>query len=156
MASRKLGFDARFMADDWQGEAREVGGRLASLLAEEQGNRAGAPICLVVGGETTVTIRGNGKGGRNQEVALAAALAIDGQPNTVISTLATDGVDGPTDAAGATVSGDTLARARALGFDPQRYLDNNDAYTFFAALDDLVLTGPTGTNVNDLLFGLLY
>jgi hydroxypyruvate reductase len=111
---------------------------------------------LIVGGESTVTVRGTGKGGRNQEVALAAALTIAGHPDLVIATFATDGVDGPTDAAGAIVTGDTVARARGLGLDPHAYLENNDAYTFFAALGDLVITGPTGTNVNDLTFGLAY
>lgn len=157
-AARALGFEAAFVADDWQGEARGVGKRFAELLLSfPSGGGAGGegePRCLVVGGESTVTVRGNGKGGRNQEAALAAALAIAGQPNIVISTFATDGVDGPTDAAGAIVTGDTVARA--LGLDPQRYLDNNDAYTFFAALGDLILIGPTGTNVNDLMFGLAY
>ena len=103
-----------------------------------------------------MTVRGTGTGGRNQEAALAAAQVIEGRPNLVIATLATDGVDGPTDAAGAIVTGDTIARARALSLNPQAYLDNNDAYTFFSALGDLTLIGPTGTNVNDLMFGLVY
>ncbi len=114
------------------------------------------PVCLIAGGESTVTVRGTGKGGRNQEAALAAAFVIEDQSNLVISTFATDGVDGPTDAAGAIVTGDTLARARALGLDPQKHLDDNDAYPFFAALGDLIITGATGTNVNDLMFGLIY
>jgi hydroxypyruvate reductase len=111
---------------------------------------------LIVGGESTVTVHGTGSGGRNQEVALAAALTMAGLKNIAIATFATDGVDGPTDAAGAMVTGDTVSRARALGLDPHQYLENNDAYSFFAALGDLVLTGPTGTNVNDLFFGLVY
>ena len=161
VAARALGFAAVFLADDWQGEAREVGRRLAERLvheAEERGDREAEEksVCLVVGGETTVRVKGAGRGGRNQEAALAAALAIDGLPNLVISTFATDGVDGPTDAAGAIVTCDTVARARALGLDPQKHLDDNDAYSFFAALGDLILTGPTGTNVNDLMFGLVY
>lgn len=163
-AARELGFDAHFHADDWQGEAREVGERFAKMLtsppppAVPSGDAlAGRGVrCVIVGGESTVTVRGQGTGGRNQEAALAAALVIEGRPNLVISTFATDGVDGPTLAAGATVTGETLARARALGLDPQAYLDNNDSYSFFSALSDLVLTGPTGTNVNDLLFGLAY
>ena len=167
-AARELGFAAEFLGDDWQGEAREVGQRFAerltappdpSLLSRRElpsGEGGRGVRAVIAGGESTVTVRGPGKGGRNQEVALAAAIAIEGQPNLVISTFATDGVDGPTDAAGATVTGQTVARARALGLDPQTSLDHNDAYTFFAALGDLVLTGPTGTNVNDLLFGLAY
>jgi hydroxypyruvate reductase len=167
-AARELGFAAEFLGDDWQGEAREVGQRFAERLTsppapsplsrrELPSGEGGRGVrAVIAGGESTVTVRGPGKGGRNQEVALAAAIAIEGQPNLVISTFATDGVDGPTDAAGATVTGQTVARARALGLDLQTYLDNNDAYTFFAALGDLVLAGPTGTNVNDLLFGLAY
>jgi hydroxypyruvate reductase len=162
-AARELGFVAALIADDWQGEAREAGERFARLVSQkargqgEGGRGAGGwPACLIVGGETTVTVRGAGRGGRNQEAALAAALVIDGLPNVVISTFATDGVDGPTDAAGAIVTGDTLARARALGLDPQKHLDDNDSYSFFAALSNLVVTGPTGTNVNDLMFGLVY
>lgn len=155
--ARDLGFEAVWVADDWQGEAREAGRRFAELVArsltrpEEGGGRA-----WVVGGETTVRVRGQGKGGRNQEVALGAALAMAGQPNLAIATLATDGVDGPTDAAGAVVTGETLARAQALGLDPLAALAENNVYPLFAALGDLVLTGPTGTNVNDLIFGLRY
>lgn len=150
--ARELGFEIELVADDWQGEAREVGKQLAGVAAA-WGPGAKA---FIVGGETTVTVRGAGKGGRNQEVALAAAQAIAGRPGLAIATLATDGVDGPTDAAGAVVTGDTLARAQALGLDPQAHLDANNAYPFFAALSDLIITGPTGTNVNDLIFGLRY
>lgn len=152
-AARELGFTAEFIGDDWQGEAREVGKRFAQQLLS---SRHASPATLIAGGESTVTVRGTGKGGRNQEVALAAALALEEKTNLVISTFGTDGVDGPTDAAGATVTGATVSRARALGLEPQTFLDNNDAYTLFAALSDLVLTGPTGTNVNDLTFGLIY
>jgi len=113
------------------------------------------PACLVWGGETTVTVHGDGEGGRNQELALAAALALDGWPGVLVMALATDGTDGPTDAAGAIATGETVARARALGLDPQAALDANDSYPFFDALGDLILTGPTGTNVNDLLFVLV-
>jgi len=152
----ELGFEAVWVADDWQGEASAVGGRFAELLIRSANNEAGRPLALVAGGETTVTVHGQGKGGRNQELALAAALALAGRPNCVIATLATDGVDGPTEAAGAVVTGLTLERARALGLDPHVFLGNNDAFHFFAALGDLVVTGPTGTNVNDLMFGLKY
>lgn len=154
-AARDLGFHAEYLADNWQGEAREVGKRFVDTLRARAASQP-RPYCLIVGGETTVTVRGAGKGGRNQELALAAALAVAGQPQTVISTFATDGMDGPTEAAGATVTGETLARARARGLDAQTYLDNNDAYSFFSALGDLVITGLTGTNVNDLSFGLVY
>jgi glycerate 2-kinase len=113
------------------------------------------PAVLVFGGETTVTVRGPGQGGRNQEVALAAALALEGRTGVTIAALATDGTDGPTDAAGAIASGDTVARAHALGLDPAASLARNDAYPFFAALGDSLRTGPTGTNVNDLVFVLV-
>jgi hydroxypyruvate reductase len=106
----------------------------------------------VWGGETTVTVRGHGQGGRNQELALSAAQSMAGLPKVLLVALGTDGTDGPTDAAGAVATGKTVARARALGLDPLAHLANNDAYPFFDALDDLIRTGPTGTNVNDLLF----
>jgi hydroxypyruvate reductase len=96
-------------------------------------------------------VRGDGKGGRNQELALAAALALDGYRNVVLLALATDGTDGPTDAAGALVSGETLSRARKRGLIPTDYLARNDSYRFFQELGDLIITGPTQTNVNDLL-----
>ncbi len=158
-AARELGFQATFVADDWQGEARQVGERFARLVAQAAGEDIGPsarPTCFVAGGEATVTVRGNGTGGRNQEAALAAARVIAGQRNVAIATFATDGVDGPTGAAGALATGDTVGRARALGLEPRRYLEDNDTYSFFAALDDLIVTGPTGTNVNDLMFGLVY
>ncbi len=156
--ARELGFDAIWVADDWQGEAREAGRRFAELVLQASASptHAGQPLAFIVGGETTVTVRGQGKGGRNQELALAAALALAGQPNCVVGTLATDGIDGPTEAAGAVVTGATLERARALGLDPPAFLGDNNAVPFFAALGDLVITGPTGTNVNDLIFGLRY
>jgi hydroxypyruvate reductase len=119
------------------------------------GDPLSPPACLVWGGETTVTIRGEGKGGRNQELALAAALALDGWPDLLLMALATDGTDGPTDAAGAVVTGETMARARGLGLDARAALHVNDSYRFFDALGDLIRTGPTGTNVNDLLFILV-
>ena len=99
-----------------------------------------------------MTVRGQGKGGRNQELALMAALRLDGLEDVAVVCLATDGTDGLTDASGALATGDTLARARAQGLDAWAHLENNDAYPFFAALDDLLLTGPTHTNVNDLIF----
>jgi hydroxypyruvate reductase len=152
-AAKELGYEGFFLADDLQGEARDVGERFARLLIEKVGH---GPKCYVVGGETTVTVRGDGKGGRNQEAALAAAIAIDDRPNIALAAFATDGVDGPTDAAGAVVTGDTVKRAGLLGLDPWHYLEDNNAYSFFSALGDLIITGPTGTNVNDLLFGLVY
>jgi hydroxypyruvate reductase len=113
------------------------------------------PACIVWGGETTVTVRGSGKGGRNTELALSAALALDGWPHTLVMALATDGTDGPTDSGGAVATGDTVRRARAVGLDPWALLQDNDSYSFFEPLGDLIRTGPTGTNVNDLLFILV-
>ena len=152
--ARKQGFNALLLSTYVEGEAREVARVFAGIAKGmvEHGWPLKPPACLVAGGETTVTIRGTGKGGRNQELALAAALAIDGWENVAVVGLATDGSDGPTDAAGAIAWGDTVARARELGLDAAAYLANNDAYHFFQALDDLIITGPTNTNVNDLIF----
>jgi hydroxypyruvate reductase len=109
------------------------------------------PFCAILGGETTVTLRGTGRGGRNQELALAAAAELDGIAGALMITLATDGGDGPTDAAGAVVDGTTRARAALAGLDVTAALVANDSYPFFAALDDLLRPGPTLTNVNDLV-----
>ena len=110
------------------------------------------PFCLIAGGETTVTLRGKGKGGRNQEVALSAVSELRDLENVMLVALGTDGDDGPTDAAGAVVTGETAQRAELLGLDASDHLSRNDAYPFFDALGDLLKTGPTGTNVNDLNF----
>jgi hydroxypyruvate reductase len=135
-----------------EGEAREVARVYSGIVREiaASGQPLPRPACIVAGGETTVTLRGKGLGGRNQELALAAALKIAGLDNVAIVACGTDGTDGPTDAAGAIADGETIARARALGLDPATFLANNDSYHFFQPLGDLLLTGPTGTNVNDL------
>jgi glycerate 2-kinase len=156
-AAQQLGFNTLLLSTQVQGEAREVA-KVAAAIAKEIAlyNRPiPKPACLIFGGETTVTLKGNGLGGRNQEMALACALAIEGLPNTLIAALGTDGTDGPTDAAGAIATGETVGRAKAIGLEAQAYLANNDAYHFFQALGDLIITGPTGTNVNDLLFVLV-
>lgn len=108
------------------------------------------PACLAAAGETVVTVRGDGVGGRNQELALAAALALENVDGVIVASMGTDGIDGPTDAAGALATWTTLARARRAGLDPRAALDRNDSYPFFRALGDLIVTGPTGTNVMDL------
>jgi glycerate 2-kinase len=113
------------------------------------------PACVVSSGETTVRVTGHGKGGRNQEFALAAAAALAGRTPTVVASIGTDGIDGPTDAAGALADSTTLDRARAAGLFPDRFLSDNNAYAFFDALGDLIHTGPTGTNVGDLQIILL-
>ncbi|NJC94910.1 MAG: glycerate kinase, partial [Anaerolineae bacterium] len=110
------------------------------------------PFCLIAGGETTVTLRGNGRGGRNQELALAAVEELLDLEDVMLISLATDGEDGPTDAAGAVATGETAQRAEKLRVDAADHLSRNDAYAFFRALGDLIRTGPSGTNVNDLVF----
>jgi len=147
------GLNALLLSTFVEGEAREVA-QVAAALAKEMVNYdrpVPRPACLVWGGETIVRVRGEGKGGRNQELALAAALAMEGLPGIVLVALGTDGTDGPTDAAGAVATGETITRARSLGLEPEIYLDHNNSYVFFEFLDDLIRTGPTGTNVNDLL-----
>jgi len=148
------GFHAEILTNELQGEAREVGRELAYRLRVD-GSKRNRPFCLIAGGETTVTIKGDGKGGRSQELALAAVTELAGLKDVMLIALATDGDDGPTDAAGAVVTGESARRAESLGLDAADYLSRNDAYPFFEALGDLLKTGPTGTNVNDLIFLLL-
>jgi glycerate 2-kinase len=147
------GFHPHLLRADLEGEASALGQELASALRWEaqRADPVSRPACLVAGGETTVTVHGDGRGGRNTELALAAAIALADFPNVMLVTLASDGEDGPTDAAGAVVTGDTFRRARAQGMDPSDYLNRNDSYSFFAALGDLLRPGPTGTNVADLV-----
>ncbi len=150
----ELGYHALVLTTFLEGEAREVGTVLAALARElaSHDRPVPRPACLVLGGETTVTVRRPGKGGRNQEMALSAALRLDGLPNTVVATLATDGGDGPTDAAGGIVDGHTMMLARQRGVDVRGALARNDSYRALDALGALLKTGPTGTNVNDLAF----
>jgi len=145
------GIHAEILTNELQGEARDAGFNLAHRLrvSTKQMTR---PFCLIAGGETTVTIKGNGKGGRNQELALAAVNELRDLENVILIALATDGDDGPTDAAGAVVTGESAQRAESLGLRAADYLSRNDAYVFFEALGDLIRTGPNGTNVNDLIF----
>jgi hydroxypyruvate reductase len=156
-AARDLGFNPLLLSTFVQGEAREVAKVLAAVAKEIVATHrpVARPACLVAGGETTVTVRGNGKGGRNQELALAAAIEIAGMPNVVVLSGGTDGTDGPTDAAGALADDNTLARAREHGLDARTFLANNDAYHFFQPLADLIITGPTNTNLNDVMIVLV-
>ena len=153
-----LGYQVLRIDDPVVGEARTTApAHMRAVLARAAG--IGRPACLVSSGETTVHVTGHGRGGRNQELALAAATFL-GDPGTFASPFAlasvgTDGIDGPTDAAGALVDATTLDRARAAGLAPDRYLSDNNAYAFFDALGDLIHTGPTGTNVGDLQIILL-
>ena len=151
--AKKLGFNATILSTELQGEAHDVARWLAkkALEAKKSLERKGArKLCLISGGETTVTVRGDGKGGRNTELALAFALEIDGIQGTTLLSAGTDGTDGPTDAAGAIVNGDTIQKARSLSLDPVAYLKNNDSYNFFSKIGEFLITGPTGTNVMDL------
>ncbi len=146
------GLNTLLLTATLEGEARHIGTMLASIASEISlsGNPIPKPAGIIAGGETTVTVIGKGLGGRNQELALAAALKIKETDGVVVASLSTDGVDGPTDAAGAIADGKTLARASKTGLTPEKYLDENNSYNFFSRLEDLIFTGSTGTNVNDI------
>jgi glycerate 2-kinase len=153
--ARDLGLEVRILSTEISGEARDVGvwlagqaraARASSGRASESGDR----LCLISGGETTVTVKGHGLGGRNTELALAFAIEIEGEKGISLLSAGTDGSDGPTDAAGAIVDGSTAGRARSSGIDPAKYLADNDSYHFFQRAGGLFSTGPTGTNVMDL------
>ncbi len=155
--ARQLGFTTEIFSAEQQGEARAAAHLLAQATrARQAGLRAGEKFCLLCGGETTVTVRGTGKGGRNQELALAFALEVEGMAGLSMLSAGTDGTDGPTDAAGAIVNGETVTQVRRFGMEPARYLENNDSYSFFQRFDELsggnchLKTGPTGTNVMDI------
>ena len=150
--ARSLGYRTLVLTTTLQGEAREVAQVLAGIAREirASGRPIPPPVCVLAGGETTVTIRGSGMGGRNQELALAAASGIAGLEDVAILSAGTDGTDGPTDAAGAIAEGSTLAHAAAAGLDAAQYLARNDSYHFFDKLGGLIRTGPTGTNVADI------
>jgi len=148
----ELGFAAKILSTNLDGEAREVGTLAAGIAKDLEPNS-----CVILGGETTVTLTGTGIGGRNQELALSAAIGLDGRENVVVATYATDGDDGPTKAAGAIVTGQTIKLGREQGLQEADYLANHDSHTYFDRLGDhLIVTGQTGTNVNDLLFIIRY
>ena len=149
--AREAGYVPLILGDAIEGEARECAIVHAgiALSAARNGEPVRPPCVLLSGGETTVTIRGQGRGGRNSEFALSLAIALDGRDGIFALAADTDGIDGGEDNAGAIVTPDTLVRARALGLDPRARLDDNDSYSLFAALGDLVVTGPTLTNVDD-------
>lgn len=150
--AEKRGYNALVLSSSIDGETREIARVYAAMAREivRHGDPVRSPACVISGGETTVTLKGGGKGGRNQEFVLAAAAGIDGLERTVVFSAGTDGTDGPTDAAGAVADGQTLARAAGRGLAATARLDDNDAYHFFEPLGDLVITGPTHTNVMDL------
>jgi glycerate-2-kinase len=155
--AESLGFSAKILtaelSGDAQSKAREICRKLKSMLRKKNSGRR--PLCFLLGGETTVKVKGKGLGGRNQEFALASALELSGCRGISLLSAASDGSDGPTDAAGAFVDGETFARARKLGLNPYRALRENDSYHFFEPLGDLFCPGPTGTNVLDFVIALL-
>src|SRR5262249_14086531 len=146
--ARQLGYRTLILSSEIEGETREIA-RMHAAIAREivnTGRPLKPPACVITGGETTVTIKGNGLGGRNQEFVLAAAIDLAGVPETVVFSAGTDGTDGPTDAAGAIADGVTLRRNP----EARSYLETNDSYHYFESLGDLVITGPTNTNVMDV------
>jgi hydroxypyruvate reductase len=167
-AARSRGYDVHTIAAPIVGEARQAAVMYADQVREAL-SRSAPPLCVLGSGETTVHVTGNGIGGRNQEFALAmvssiadltrsappAARSAPHEIDAVFGSIGTDGIDGPTDAAGAIIDATTLMRAAASGLDPTTYLHNNDSYHFFSALGDLVHTGPTGTNVGDVQVALI-
>jgi glycerate 2-kinase len=154
-AAQAAEFNTLLLTTDLQGEACQAGQFIGSVLKQVASSKQPVkpPAVIIAGGETTVTVHGDGLGGRNLELALGAVQGLSGLKDVCLITFATDGGDGPTDAAGAVVTGDTLRRALEKGLLPDAYLKQNNSYHFFAALDDLLRPGPTLTNVNDLCFG---
>ena len=155
--AERQGYRPLILSSTVEGEAREVVKMLTAIAKEvrSSGNPFPPPACILCGGETTVTLQGDGKGGRNQEFALASAPILDGMGDVVVLSGGTDGTDGPTDAAGAIADGTTVKRARAKGLDPLIYLRRSDSYHFLQALGDLIITGPTRTNVMDVYMVLV-
>ncbi len=153
-AAAHRGLRAHLISQPLAGDTLGAGRAFARTLRAVRQHCAG-PMCVLAGGETTVQVRGTGKGGRNQEFALTVAQELAGAAGWSLLSAGTDGIDGPTDAAGAFVNGQTLARARRKNLDPAQFLRNNDTYTFFAALGDLFRPGPTGTNVMDIKIALV-
>jgi hydroxypyruvate reductase len=150
--AESLGFNTLILSSSIEGETREAS-RFHTAVAKEvisSGNPIPRPACILSGGETTVTIKGKGLGGRNQEFVLAGALEISGVEKVVLLSGGTDGTDGPTDASGALADHTTVRRAKTMGLNPKAHLENNDAYPFFQKLGDLLITGPTHTNVMDV------
>jgi hydroxypyruvate reductase len=154
-AAQSLGFNVKVLSRQMHGEARHIGQKFAKRLVKLS---AGIkhPTCFIMGGETTVTVQGPGKGGRNQELALSSAGILKEQEQIVLTSLASDGIDGPTDAAGGVIDGKTYTRITSSGFDPELALNQNDSYAALQNGNALFHTGPTGTNVADLTLGLIF
>ena len=153
-ACEKLGFATVMLTDRLCCEAKEAGSFLASIARSHAGEKK--PLAFIAGGETVVHLKGNGKGGRNQELALSAADGISGLKNAAVFSVGSDGTDGPTDAAGGYVDGDTCGALKEKGIDIRQALEGNDAYTALEAVEGLIITGPTGTNVNDVSVALVW
>ena len=151
--ARELGYSCVLLTDCLCCEAREAGRFLSAVARTHAGTDC--PLAFLAGGETVVHLTGHGRGGRNQELALAAAEGLAGLPRAAVFSFGSDGTDGPTDAAGGYVDQDSLAALRAAGTDPGEALRQNDAYPALASIGGLIMTGPTGTNVNDLAVVLL-
>lgn len=159
VAATSLGFTLSVLPApaELEGEARECAKWIAAVVLDEFIELEPPPIAVIFGGETTVTVRGDGIGGRSQELALAAAIELDGRAErVVIAAFGTDGIDGPTPAAGAIATPESVSAGRALGLDAAPMLDGNDSHSFFTAINGTIVTGPTGTNVNDLVVALVY
>ena len=153
LSARSMGYETKILSSKVVGDAHKAARWLAEKALESKAIKdrlQKEPICLICGGETTVTVKGKGKGGRNTEFALVFAMEVEGVEGITMLSAGTDGTDGPTDAAGAVVNGETIERARDLGLDPAKYLENNDSYNFFREMGSLIITGPTGTNVMDI------
>ncbi|MCD6105271.1 MAG: glycerate kinase [Thermosipho sp. (in: Bacteria)] len=153
--AKKEGFNTYILTTQLNCEAREAGRFVASIAKSINQTSFKIPACIIYGGETVVKVRGNGKGGRNQELVFSAALEIEGMKNIVIVSVGSDGTDGPTDAAGGIIDGETIVKIKRLGKNPYEYLENNDTYNGLLISGDLLKTGPTGTNVNDFGFLLI-
>jgi len=149
----ELGYEPVFLTDHLDCEAKDAGRMLAEKLTAH--HKDGKKLAFLAGGETVVKLKGTGLGGRNQELALSAAKWISGIPNAALISVGSDGTDGPTDAAGGYVDGETVADLEKAGVDYDAMLDNNDSYHALKAIGGLVITGPTGTNVNDVAIGLI-
>jgi glycerate 2-kinase len=151
--AKKLGYEVKILTTSLIGEAKVVGKdlgiKLRNVVAERE--KKSKPICLIAGGETTVTVTGKGKGGRNQELALSAAQELDGMDNCALISFATDGEDGPTDAAGGIVTGSTINTGNKMDLNANEFLKNNNSYEYLDKAGGLIRTGPTGTNVNDIV-----
>lgn len=154
-AAQSLGFNVKVLSHQMQGEARQVGRKFARRLIKLS-KGIEYPTCFIMGGETTVTVQGPGKGGRNQELALSAAGILQGHRRIALASLASDGIDGPTEAAGGVIDGETHVRITSMGFDPELALDQNDSFAVLQSGNALFQTGPTGNNVADLTLGLIF